>query len=268
MKLRRRANETRAAVTQALDGSSALICAHCESVLEPEDDFCASCGAAVVAPASLRSVDEPPQKSEAPPRSRNWFLIAGSAIAGVVVVAGVAFLVFLWLGERSDRIALQRDLHDAQAQVESLQENVASLESELAQAQDLAEARGKVLAQTDTALQRVDPLLSTVDGLTLVASQIQDDRDAFRANASQLRGEMVDFSNYLIETSPFDYDFSYIDSEITYLNGRLDDFDAAAASLDDRDVSFASAADRFERRANSFSDAVRRLEVALKEVSG
>jgi hypothetical protein len=177
-------------------------------------------------------------------------------------------LVLVWLGERSDRIALQRDLQDAHAQIGSLEETVATLQSDLADARDLAEARGKVLVQTDSALRRVDPLLSSVDGLTLVASQIQEDRDAFRNNASQLRGEMVDFTNYLIETPAFDYDFAYIGAEIAYLNGRLDEFDGAAASLDNRDRAYAQAAARFDRRANAFSEAVRRLEKALKDVAG
>jgi hypothetical protein len=71
-------------------------------------------------------------------------------------------------------------------------------EAELERATELSEARADVLAQTRETLGRVEPLLTSVDGIRQVAVGMQEQRDAFRASADSLTANLIDFANYLL----------------------------------------------------------------------
>jgi archaellum component FlaC len=252
-------------------------CMRCGSTIEVDDAFCAACGTSLAAPASAPEPSEAvDQAAVADPGSRvpRWARIAIVVVPVLVVAGAVALLASAWSSERADRRAAEAELASVRQELAGVEEenadlraSLAEVEAELDAAESVVDAQDVVLTQTERVLGRVDPLLSSVDELKLLAAQIQDDRDEFRFEAEVLRDGMVAFANYLIGTSPFEYDNAYISSEIDYLNGQLETFAAAGSSLDDGDRGYARASQRFDNRANRYTKAVRRLESALEEVS-
>ena len=254
-------------------------CMRCGSTIEVGDAFCAVCGTSLAAPMPAQE-SEPSgvidyvSTAESGRRIPRWARIAIVVVLLLAVAGAVALLASGWSSERADRRAIEAELATVQQQLAGVEEenaalraNLAEVEAELAAAEGLVGAQDLVLTQTERVLGRVEPLLSSVDELKLLAAQIQEDRDAFRFQAEVLRDGMVGFANYLIGTSAFDYDYAYISSEIDYLNGQLDAFAAAGSKLDDGDRGYARASQRFDSRANRYTEVVRRLESALEEVS-
>ena len=263
------------------DPETGPTCMRCGSTIEASDAFCASCGTSLAAPMPAPepehsgAIDDAPaadSRHRIPPWARIAIVVAGLLAVG----AGVAVLAWGWSSERADHRATEAELASTRQQLAGVEEDNAELRADLAEvegdlgaAETLVGAQDLVLTQTERVVGRVDPLLSSVDELKLLAAQIQDDRDEFRFQAEVLRDEMVTFANYLIETaaSGYDYDYAYVSSEIDYLNSQLDAFAASGSSLDDGDRGYARASQRFDNRANRYTEAVRRLESALEEVS-
>jgi hypothetical protein len=257
-------------------------CPACDGPLEPEDAFCLSCGSAVTFEDVERAAQGETSDHEAEAETRRYsrfvperrsVRIALVATLAVLIAAALSLLAVAWQVEKGQREDVEQRLAVEQAHSQELTDDIGSLrvqlaetEAKLAVAEELAEARGRVLDQTRKVLRSVDPLLSSVDELQRVGAQIQDDRDTFADTSTTFISDAVDFTNYLLGTDPFDYNYSYMSSQIDYLNDRLDEVNAAVGQLDERDTSYAAASRRFASRADQYSAAVRRLQRELEKV--
>jgi hypothetical protein len=191
--------------------------------------------------------------------------IAAGTIALLALLACGA-LGFLLLSERSEHSETRNELRDSRNEEVRLERVNASLDDELARTQTLATRRAVVLRRARTVLRGVDPVLTSVDELQSITGDIQEARDVFASDSSELVDELILLGNYLIDTPSYAIDSSYVSSLVDEINEKIDAVRADAYSLDGYDSSHERASRRFDSRASAFVTAVRGLEKQLKEV--
>ncbi|OAI55620.1 hypothetical protein AYO48_03175 [Gaiella sp. SCGC AG-212-M14] len=117
-------------------------------------------------------------------------------------------------------------------------------------------------------LRRVDPLLSNVDRLQHLTSDIQAGRDTFSGDANSLVENMITLGNDLIAAANISgVDVSYLQSEIDTVNTEIDTVRYDSSSLSNYDDAYTAASTAFGNNADAFTKSVRQLQRALRNLS-
>jgi hypothetical protein len=199
-------------------------------------------------------------------RRRRW-LPAFVTTIGTVALVGCALLGFALDNERKAHAGTGHELHSALIDVSTLKGDNARLEKELLVTRQLSERRADVLRRARSVLRGVDPLLTSVDELQGLTGDIQKARDTFASNSGELVDDLIQLGNYLIDTSAYDLDLSYLRSLIDDINSELATVRSDSYSLDGYDTDYQGASRRFGTRASGFVNSVRALERQLKLVA-
>ena len=243
------------------DDGTGVVCESCGAPHEPDDDFCPACGLELAAGRRLR-------------RRRRAGVTAVSAAVLAALSAAATFAV-LWQSEASSGDRARGRLQTASAQTLSAQvtrqrltRELAATRAKLAQMQRLAELRGGVLAQTRGSVKQVEPLLSSVDSLRAITGRIQDSRNRFAKQATDVVGQLIDFSNVVLDAQQTGkpLDDAWMGDQVDQLNARLDRLHASYDALGANDAAYNTASRRFEARATDFKAAVRKLQQQLLAV--
>jgi hypothetical protein len=206
------------------------------------------------------------QVEERPAARRRRWLPALVTTIGALALLGCALLGFLLYTERNAHTETRHELRSALVDLSSVKGDNARLEGELEATRELSERRASVLRRARSVLRGVDPLLTSVDELQGLTGDIQEARDTFASNSSELVDDLVLLANYLIDTNGYDVDYSYFSSLVDEINGELSTVRSDAYSLDGYDTDYNGATKRFDNRASGFVNAVRGLERQLKLV--
>jgi hypothetical protein len=261
-------------VTEAISAQQSRVCPECLVVAAPSDAFCTACGAELpgleMAPAPARASMSPsthvvgrPPVGETSNRNRRKTLALGAGGLGLAAgLTGVALLALAWHNERVDK-------HRAEATLRGALASFHSNESKLSAAKEVVGKQKALLNETAVVLRRVDPLLSNVDRLQQVTSDITAGRDTFSADANTLVDSMITLGNDLIDAANISgVDVSYLSSEIDTVNGQIDTVRYESTNLSNYDDSYRAASNAFGANADAFTKSVRQLQRALRRLTG
>ncbi len=130
-------------------------------------------------------------------RSRKGPILVGTVLA--LTLIGAAVLGYLWLDAASNRDAIRTTLATTAADLNVARQANDQLEADLADSKALATRRAALLSQTERVLRAVDPLLSSVDELQGIASEIQTARTSYADASSVLKSDLIALANYLLD---------------------------------------------------------------------
>lgn len=196
-------------------------------------------------------------------RSRKGPILVGTVLA--LTLIGAAVLGYLWLDAASNRDAIRTTLATTAADLNVARQANDQLEADLADSKALATRRAALLSQTERVLRAVDPLLSSVDELQGIASEIQTARTSYADASSVLKSDLIALANYLLDLDDPAYaDWSWVNSMISDINGEISTVNYYGGSLTDHDGRYGEATQRFDTRATSLNESVRALQKKLK----
>jgi hypothetical protein len=260
------------------------ICPRCSTRNGTEDLFCTKCGTDLVTQRPAAHSSEADSVSETatlvgttvaapmspltptPKGSAPWTVGRWRTAIGLTALLAIALLV-LWRIEAGHSHRLSSRLRTTRVELAVAQKQLASTSERLKSTTAISQRRKQVLLRAQAVLATVDPLLSSVDNLQKRTSDIQNGRDVFSSGADTLIGDLIILGNYLIQTDPSYIDVSYEQGLIDTANADLSTVRVDQASLSSYDASYGSASASFGRRADAFTQAVRKLQHQLQAVA-
>ena len=245
-------------------------CMECGGAVAADDDFCTHCGAqvgrpgdAVIAPLRGGMGHEPQVAASDAGRAPSWPWLAGLAAAvALAIAAGAAAAHY-----RAELQSTQTELAASEQQVAKLEAARSALGDELESSKQLSERRAAVLRRADSVLGGIDPILSSVDELKEVTSQIQSARDDFLAASGTLTVSLIDLADYLIGAGG-DVNDDRLTVAIDDVNAQIDHAQVLARRLARSDKTYTAAASRFDLRASALSERIQALKKQLNALAG
>jgi uncharacterized protein YoxC len=242
-------------------------CQRCGASVRAEQRFCTDCGDEMVRPMPGVAAEVSAAEGETSERSgtavrrrRSRRAIALTVVASSLIVALACASTYL-----------ARELSSARGEINALETTNASLEQDLAQTKKqlgsslaLSARRKRVLEQAESVVDRVDPVLSSADGMQDLTGQMQDEQASFATNSDSAIGYLASMVDYLSSTDAYYYDISYIRS---VLDGAVSAYEASrtdADQLDSLSSKYGAASRGFETKATGYTLAVERLQKQLK----
>jgi hypothetical protein len=261
-------------VTEVISAGQSRACPECLVVAAPSDAFCTACGAELpgleIAPAPARAgispsthfVQSPPAGGTSTRHRRKALALGAGGLGVAAGLTGVVLLALAWHNERVDK-------HRAEATLRGALVSLHSNESKLSAAKEVVGKQKALLNETAAVLRRVDPLLSNVDRLQQVTSDITAGRDTFSADANALVDSMITLGNDLIDAANISgVDVSYLSGEIDTVNSQIDTVRYESTNLSNYDDSYRAASNAFGNNADAFTKSVRQLQGALRRLAG
>lgn len=240
-------------------------CATCGAPAEAGARFCTRCGAEAP-PGPPPEAPDAPDAPDAPlavraGRSRAVKATIAALVVAVVLVSIAATLLGLELSTTID------EREQAEAWLASAQDELDETTEKLHAAEALSSRRKAVLQQTGRVLAQVDPLLTSVDRMKAITTQMSVTQESFAGNATGVIADLATLLDYVVDVDPLYW-------SLPYIYGLLDDIrlGASAAEADQSrfeilERRYASASKVFEQRATRYVRAVERLDAQLKRVT-
>jgi hypothetical protein len=283
------ASDISADVREIRPVSDLKICPDCLVSNSATNQFCTACGkelpATVAAEESPTVVAEPWPATTAGPertavgaslpapleaaarqtdvgRKRSWWIAA----AIIVPVGAAAVFGGLWALELGHANKLGRSLHKTQATLALTQANLAQTKKSLLQASNQSERRRLAIVQTQDVLQKVDPLLSSVDSVQSKAGTLSTQGTVVAGDAESFITTVAALVNYMINNGndPAYLDYSWIGGQIDTANSQLSTLRADEGLFGSDTSDYGSASSGFGTKATAFTQSVRSLQKQLK----
>ena len=267
------------------------ICGTCGAEMASSLMYCTSCGSRLNGEVPLRlapieHVETRPQEpSPDPPveeirvTSRAVMFLrprltraAAALVAGALVIIFVGgFFLYSWRAEVGKHGLTQDALAASQQEVRVLTSEKVTLTNQnkvltkdLASAEATASRRGALLARTDKVLDGVEPLLSTVDSLKVLTTNMQTERHELENASRGVISDLFAFIEYVLDSNPIYWDISYLSGLVDDIGQGSREVRSASSRLSALDTKYGRASSKFETRATAFATNVRQLEAKLK----
>jgi hypothetical protein len=281
-----------ATTSRPIEGSESLrlvepprYCASCGTEAATGDTFCTSCGHKLP-PATERAGGEtaelptalPEQPDEtliAPPppvahfvepaRGRSSLWVAVAVLAAVALAGSIAFAV-LWRLQASDAQGLRRTLHTTRLTLASTQSDLGKTKQTLAATSSESEKRRQALVRTQDVLTKVDPLLSSVDGVQQKAGALGTQGSTISSDAEAFITTVAALVNYMLQ--PGTNDYTYVGQQVDLANSELATIRADESLFSGDNSAYGAASTAFGTKATAFTDSVRALQRQLRGAVG
>jgi hypothetical protein len=195
-------------------------------------------------------------------RRGTWSLIA----ALVAVSAGAIVLGALWRMQASNAQHLRRTLHATRLTLASTQSNLDQTKQALAATRSESEKRRQALVQTQDVLAKVDPLLSSVDGVQNKAGALGIQGETISSDAEAFITTVANLVTYLL--APGTNNYTYVNQQIDIANNELDTMRADESLFGSDSSGYGAASTAFGTKATAFTQSVRALQKQLKGAVG